>query len=330
MGEQRYSQILYEVFGLTDARKSKVENSPHFQALADLNFPYWLTTNYDLSLEHALTRRTGRPAFPCDWSDRDQVNLFLLKSERRGGPLCIHVHGHMDQPQGVILTEEDYQNRYWRSDEDRIKLFLAFTSNVVLFVGCSLKDEDLLSILREVKAKLGYTEPRHYALLARPEQPGDIARLDPERLKIKFGITPIFYDTDPMHSGLVEALKFLAQPKRIAPQKPRQQDSLDPEKGRWGWLPRRDGYELFAFVRESDFSHDWFEIDIGVKQAAPSADGDVQVRFHLHPTFTKPLMQTPLRDGFAQIHVGAYGAFTVGAEVLEGNAVSQPRRLRSQ
>jgi hypothetical protein len=321
MGEDRYSEILHEVFGLTETRRAKVEHSPHFQSLAELRFEHWLTTNYDLSLEYALTLRGMKPV-ACDWSDRDSVNQFLLKAPRSQGPLCIHVHGHMDDAASVILTEEDYQNRYWRSDEDRIKLILAFTSNTVLFVGCSLKDEDLLSILREVKAKLGLTDPRHYALLAQPADKWDVARLDPERLKVKFGITPIFYETDPHHAGLVEALKYLSHPqRRVTPPKPQQQDLLDPEKGRWGWLAERDGFKLSAEVRESRFSHDWFDIDIAVTGPAGTDAEGLAVRYHLHPTFPRPIMDAPFHGDVAHLKVGAYGAFTVGAEVLAGESV---------
>jgi MinD-like ATPase involved in chromosome partitioning or flagellar assembly len=92
-------------------------------------------------------------------------------------------------------------------------------------------------------------------------------------------------------------------------------DPDDPQKGRWGGQSRRAGRELRASGRE--LSAGWFEIELVVASIAePSLNGDVQ--FHLHPTFTKPMVVVAAEDGRAALTLTTYGAFTVGAVADEG------------
>ena len=93
------------------------------------------------------------------------MNRFLQRRhERRSRPAVIHLHGHLDEPDGIVLTEEDYQRRYWWAGTERVRLSTFFATYSALLVGCSLTDEDLKSVLREVRARFRFTGGQHFWL----------------------------------------------------------------------------------------------------------------------------------------------------------------------
>jgi len=87
-------------------------------------------------------------------------------------------------------------------------------------------------------------------------------------------------------------------------------DLSDPNRHRFGGKSERDGFALTAKVTE--ISKDLFEVRL--KVTGPLT-GDVE--FHLHPTFTPMVRRVPSESGRADLHVEAWGAFTVGVVVLD-------------
>ncbi|MHC2390853.1 hypothetical protein ACVMFA_009502 [Bradyrhizobium liaoningense] len=89
----------------------------------------------------------------------------------------------------------------------------------------------------------------------------------------------------------------------------------DPQKGRWGELPERNGRRLEATLKDSD--RDTFDVDLTVRSTDQSPlEGPVL--FHLHDSFPrKTIYIRRIRDGsFAVLEeVNTYGVFTVGAQV---------------
>jgi tetrahydromethanopterin S-methyltransferase subunit B len=93
-------------------------------------------------------------------------------------------------------------------------------------------------------------------------------------------------------------------------------DSDDPQKGRWGGEPARDGYRLSASVRE--VANEWFRIQMSVEsEGNRSLKGTVE--FHLHDSLRPDIVTIPARDNRAELTIGAYGGFTVGAVLNGGN-----------
>lgn len=93
----------------------------------------------------------------------------------------------------------------------------------------------------------------------------------------------------------------------------------DPQKGRFGGLAERGGYRLSASFGPSDRAH-WVEVDLRVT-AAPGAgarSGD-QVVFFLHDSFDESQVVQPLVDNLAELHLSAYGGFTVGVWLPRAN-----------
>lgn len=321
--ENKYLQFYDNVFSCDTDKQERIRKSSLWQALAALPCLSWITLNYDSALEFALVELAGRHPISIDWTDRPSLNRFLLGEARTGTVHCLHLHGVVgvdgNMGQGgqrtFVFTEQEYQQRYLRSDEDRSKLFVVLTSSVMLFVGSSLTDLDLMGVLREVKAKLGYRGHRHYAILAEPtekEEPADRKR---DRLRLKYGVECIYFrNADGRFAGLPALLRFLRQafdqPGKIPlPDKLLTTIKDDPHKGRWGMSPVRDRFQ--ASIHFHKFDGQQLNVDVIVRGPGKVA------RFHLHPTFPNEVVNRPFEAGKAVLSFQGWGAFTIGIEVID-------------
>jgi len=134
------------------------EDEPH-AALAELPLPVYMTTNYDNFMSAALEARGKNPRREiCRWN-----NSPAVRAEPRalgaagfvptpGTPVVYHLHGHLDVPESLVLTEDDYLDflvAISRNDDlipHEIERALAGTS--LLFVGYRLSDWDFRVIHR--------------------------------------------------------------------------------------------------------------------------------------------------------------------------------------
>jgi tetratricopeptide (TPR) repeat protein len=109
-----------------------------------------------------------------------------------------HVHGRLDDPENLLVTEGDYQRVYLRSgvaqrtfEEALDTLFLG---NDVLFIGLGMNESDLLRPLRQfvVTDRLADVEARRvFALLPYFGEQNAVQRaLD---LKIRYGVQTLFF-----------------------------------------------------------------------------------------------------------------------------------------
>ena len=90
-------------------------------------------------------------------------------------------------------------------------------------------------------------------------------------------------------------------------------DPDDPNKGQFGGLSKRDGYELSARVSESDKLPEFYDIVLEVRSPGGARPMPDVVKFFLHPTFGSPVQDVRVREGIARLEALAWGAFTVGA-----------------
>lgn len=129
-------------------------DSSVLDALRDLQVPL-ATTNYDDLLE----RVTGLPS--VTWRDQAKVSRFLRGEEQA----ILHLHGHWDQPESVVLGIRSYEEVRQDDHAQAMVRALAMTQSL-LFVGCGdgLTDPNFkpfLSWLRSVNAS---NEARNYRL----------------------------------------------------------------------------------------------------------------------------------------------------------------------
>ena len=129
---------------------TKYKDSP-YAILSKINFPIYITTNYDKFMEEAL-KNIGRipDSEYCRWNEAIEFageNSLFLDSDYKpteSRPLVYHLHGSIDVPQSIVLTERDYIYFLINLSKDErllptaIRKALASTS--LLFIGYSLGD----------------------------------------------------------------------------------------------------------------------------------------------------------------------------------------------
>ena len=108
------------------------------------------TTNYDTLIENAypqvervvITSNEG-----SSYTDEKKVNIYK-------------VHGDittLNSPDGIIITESDYQNYFTSGRYELIweTLKLAFSKKHMLFIGYSLEDDNIIDIIKNVRNCIG-------------------------------------------------------------------------------------------------------------------------------------------------------------------------------
>ncbi len=94
-------------------------------------------------------------------------------------------------------------------------------------------------------------------------------------------------------------------------------DSDDPQKGRFGGSSERNGRKVSANVWQSTNSSRFFEVLIRVESTDTSTPLNGPVYFYLHNTFRRPIRIVQANNGFAELNLLSYGAFTVGVIVKD-------------
>ena len=137
--------------------------------LADLNLPVYITTNYDHFLEAALRSKGKQPISDfCRWSvelkefaEVAEINSNLYDKDSgvqitSATPLVYHLHGDIDYPLSMVLTEKDFIDFViFLNKENEIKLLpLEIRKKInmehLLFIGYSLYDISFSVIFQTV------------------------------------------------------------------------------------------------------------------------------------------------------------------------------------
>ncbi len=193
--------------------KADVPYTPVQLALLRLGFRGVITTNYDPSLEMALSAENHAgerlPCTPLDLGDPRSFGVFdFLRLAARGPTtrFVLHLHGVHNHPERVVLAASDYRERYGDfnavdreglpihrilDDIPRKVVWTLLVTYPTLFVGFSLADPALRHILRVTSADFQrgrYLD--HFAIV------GAESRENEQQLSTAwgaYGITPIFY-----------------------------------------------------------------------------------------------------------------------------------------
>ncbi len=136
------------------------KTQPH-RVLASLPIATYLTTNYDLYMEQALVKENRTPLTEvCRWNSELEFRRSYLseKDPDIGSPVVYHIHGHVDDPDSMVLTEDDYLDfivnvrRYEGAPVDAqvipAKIYALLRSTSLVFVGYGLRDWNLRILLR--------------------------------------------------------------------------------------------------------------------------------------------------------------------------------------
>jgi hypothetical protein len=125
--------------------------------LPRLGIRTWITTNYDDLLEQTL--RQQRVRFTRIVRDRD------LPYASAGMLTLIKLHGDRDQPDTIVITQQDYANYFRRFPRVREKLSSLLVDKTFLFVGYSVSDPDFAQIQSGITFDLQEHQRMAYAVL---------------------------------------------------------------------------------------------------------------------------------------------------------------------
>ncbi|HJW94771.1 MAG TPA: SIR2 family protein [Thermoanaerobaculia bacterium] len=317
LGEQNYQSLLRNRFGAPVTLKA--DSAP--VALVKLPFRHFMTTNYDdVLLEAHKVAKLDSPQ-KMNWSNEDEVRKFIFGLRNNLAPRTVlHLHGHHSNAMSIVLTDNDYTERYVRSADTTRKLFAILATERVVFVGFSLTDPDLMALLREVNATLRSDQARHFAIMGLEKPISEV--FERGRLLKRYGVDPVFYDNqDQKHTGLLEVLHQIggavpaSAPVKISARKKEPEPALfdpdDPQKGQWGGVASANGRKISAAVEEIESG--WYKSTILVESTSKQKPLKGTVTFHVHPTFNPSVRPVVVRNGKAKLVLESYGSYTVGA-----------------
>ena len=129
---------------------------PH-SVLAGLPIAVYLTTNYVDYMAQALTARKRRALVDfCRWNSTPAVRdhpTRLTKAFKASAadPIVYHLHGHVDVPQSLVLTESDYVDFLLAIQRRGVvphQIERAMANASLVFLGYSFADWDFRVIYR--------------------------------------------------------------------------------------------------------------------------------------------------------------------------------------
>jgi len=193
----------------------KITPLPFHEALVNIGWHGITTTNYDLILEETLNsihNRQYHSAFELSSSTRRELSLedmtylcqpldLCNKLHGRGILNClrsrpskpvrsiVHLHGCVNYPQGIILTNSDYKKAYDEGLHSEV-LRALIVHNVIVFVGFSMNDAFFMKTVKKVEQYFK-GENLGYAFL--PIEADEVLEERCQQIK-RYGLQPICFN----------------------------------------------------------------------------------------------------------------------------------------
>ncbi|HEX8158200.1 MAG TPA: SIR2 family protein [Solirubrobacteraceae bacterium] len=162
------------VDAITRAVDAGTAPSPMLSALARLDFPLIITTNYDQLFERAL-RDAGKQPRVSVYKPEPEPTVDFRNATGQS-PVIYKLHGDISQRDSLVVTDEDYIQFVLRMSDkepyDPIPLSLKFflTGSMTLFVGYSLLDYNLRLLFKALRWKIDAANvPDMYSVDLRPD-----------------------------------------------------------------------------------------------------------------------------------------------------------------
>jgi len=148
--------------------------SPMLHALAQLDFPLVITTNYDQLFEMALTAAGKQPRVAIYTPHLEATTDYRDPTPQ--SPVIFKIHGDISRPETLVITDEDYIQFVLRMsnkepyDPVPLRLKLCLTDWTTLFVGYSLVDYNLRLLFRTLRWSIDRAiVPDMYSVDHRPD-----------------------------------------------------------------------------------------------------------------------------------------------------------------
>lgn len=173
-----------------------------------------LTTNYDRLIEDAYASQYHRSPTMFTYDSAPTLQRAMQAGRLSPGkePIIFKLHGTIDVPDSIILTEHDYRELLYRQPGYRMVLSAIFLTRTVLMIGFSLDDPELRLLLESHRESLKYQTSPDYAFLPMKSKNSVVIR----RLREDFGVQAIPYRPSPGHPEVKEFINYLADQVRTS------------------------------------------------------------------------------------------------------------------
>jgi hypothetical protein len=167
-------------------------NEPH-RLLAELPLSIFITTNADSLLENALKEAGKEPeSMICPWNEEIEQIMTIFDLEpayepTTGRPLVFHLFGCWNQPNSVVLTEDNYFDFLIGITSNK-KLIpgqvrQALSDSGLLFLGFQTNEWNFRVLFRSILSTPGGNRRRQYTHVAAQIEPEDDRILEPTRAR---------------------------------------------------------------------------------------------------------------------------------------------------
>jgi hypothetical protein len=173
----------------SELRQSNL-NEAH-KLLAELPLPVYITTNADSLLEDALREAGKQPeSMLCPWNEyleQLQADLDLGSPPTIEHPLVFHLFGRWDEPDSLVLTEDNYFDfLIGRTEQNNLipeYLRQRLSDSGLLFLGFQTEEWNFRVLYRSILAQKGRARRRRYTHIAAQIEPEDDRILEPARAR---------------------------------------------------------------------------------------------------------------------------------------------------
>lgn len=198
--------------GLVDAITAAMQDgrspSPMLHALARLDFPRVITTNYDRLFEQALYAAGKQPHVSVYSPDAMPTTDSHEATVAR--PIIYKLHGDIERRESLVVTDEDYIQFVLRMGDkepyDPIPLSLKYflTRSATLFVGYSLMDYNLRLLFKTLRWKIDAANiPDMYSVDPGPD-PMLVAVWQDQRRYVKFIVQDVWSFVPRLYEAVLE------------------------------------------------------------------------------------------------------------------------------
>jgi hypothetical protein len=150
--------------------------SPLVRALAEIDFPVVITTNYDRLFEKALRSFQKEPAVRIYKPKAVDSTKDFPGDPTPKEPWFFKMHGCVSEPESLVIADEDYIHFVMRMGDSEDfhpvpqKLRTKFKEQPTLFVGYSLLDYNLRLLFRTLRRRVDLSEwPATFSLDPLPD-----------------------------------------------------------------------------------------------------------------------------------------------------------------
>ena len=184
---------LSEITAELGAQARAANPADPYKVLAELPFPIYITTNAGNLLAEALRAANKDPQIElCRWNEDIEMLPSIYDDEPNyrptaERPLVYHLYGTFDEPDSLVLTEDDYFDFLIgvTNNKDLIPIAVrqALADTALLFLGYRLDDWSFRVLFRSIMSQEGRGRRKKYAHIAGQILPEEGRFLEPERAR---------------------------------------------------------------------------------------------------------------------------------------------------